>query len=254
MGHAASPGPLPPWGGYVNLLQQPQFSSIGENFHFVGHTHGFAPISPSPSPSAQRQPSSHAFFGVAGSNNDINVLNQSTLFIQELKGQAPRVQYMVNGHQYNTGYYLADGIYPEWAVFVKSISLPITEKDKLFAQQQESKRKDIERAFGVVRRRFCILKRPARLYDRGQLENVVLACIILHNMIVEDEKQEDIEENLDLNEPANTRTVEAPKFSPNDYVAFERVLEKDADIRDVSTHRQLKKDLVEHIWQRSRAR
>ncbi|CAN6361707.1 unnamed protein product, partial [Urochloa humidicola] len=58
MGHAASPGPLPPWGGYVNLLQQPQFSSTGENFHFVGHTHGFAPISPSPSPSAQRQPSS----------------------------------------------------------------------------------------------------------------------------------------------------------------------------------------------------
>ncbi|CAN6347740.1 unnamed protein product [Urochloa humidicola] len=58
MGHAASPGPLPPWGGYVNLLQQPQFSSIGENFHFVGHTRGFAPISPSPSPSAQRQPSS----------------------------------------------------------------------------------------------------------------------------------------------------------------------------------------------------
>ena len=85
-------------------------------------------------------------------------------------------------------YYLADGIYPEWAVFVKTISLPITEKDKLFAQQQESKRKDIERAFGVLRSRFCILKRPARLYDRGHLEKVVLACIILHNMIVEDEK------------------------------------------------------------------
>jgi len=33
----------------------------------------------------------HAFFGVAGSNNDINVLNQSTLFINELKGLAPRV-------------------------------------------------------------------------------------------------------------------------------------------------------------------
>ena len=60
----------------------------------------------------------HAFFGVAGSNNDINVLNQSTLFMKELKGQAPRVQYMVNGNQYNIGYYLAHGIYPKWAVFV----------------------------------------------------------------------------------------------------------------------------------------
>ena len=95
---------------------------------------------------------------------------------------------MVNGKQYNTCYYLADGIYLEWVVFVKSISMPISEKDKLFAQEQEAKRKDIEQPFGVLRRRWCILKRPARLYDGGQLEKIVLACIVLHNMIVEDEK------------------------------------------------------------------
>ena len=60
----------------------------------------------------------HAFFGVAGSNNDINVLNQSTLFVDQLRGEAPQVQYFVNGRQYTKAYYLADGIYPEWAVFV----------------------------------------------------------------------------------------------------------------------------------------
>jgi hypothetical protein len=92
----------------------------------------------------------HAFFGIAGSNNDINVLNQSTLFNEELRHRAPRVQYTINGNQYNTGYYLADGIYPEWAVFVKSIILSISDKDKLFAQEQEGERKDIERAFGVL--------------------------------------------------------------------------------------------------------
>ena len=68
--------------------------------------------------------------------NDINTLHQSHLFIEESKGQAPRVQYMVNGNKYNTGYYLADGIYPEWAVFVKSISILISDKDKLYAQEQ----------------------------------------------------------------------------------------------------------------------
>jgi hypothetical protein len=92
------------------------------------------------------------FFGAAGSNNDINVLNQSTVFINELKGQAPRVQYMVNGNQHNIEYFLVDGIYPEWAVFVKSIRLSIIEKEKVYAQEQEEARKDIDRAFGVLQR------------------------------------------------------------------------------------------------------
>ena len=52
-----------------------------------------------------------AFFGAAGSNNDINVLNQSHLFVEQLRGEAPKVQYSINGREYNIGYYLADGIY-----------------------------------------------------------------------------------------------------------------------------------------------
>jgi hypothetical protein len=75
----------------------------------------------------------HAFFGVAGSNNDINVLNQSNLFTELLQGRAPAVQFHANGTEYNMGYYLADGIYPEWATFVKTIPLPQSDKAKLFA-------------------------------------------------------------------------------------------------------------------------
>jgi len=41
----------------------------------------------------------HAFFGAAGSNNDINVLDQSLLFTEQLQGKAPKVQYTVNGSQ-----------------------------------------------------------------------------------------------------------------------------------------------------------
>ncbi|XP_066159807.1 uncharacterized protein [Oryza sativa Japonica Group] len=92
----------------------------------------------------------HAFFGVAGSNNDINVLNQSPLFLDTVRGEASRVHYYVNGEEYNHGYYLADGIYPEWAVFQKTIPLPQTEKHKLYATHQEGARKDVERAFGVL--------------------------------------------------------------------------------------------------------
>jgi len=99
----------------------------------------------------------HAFFGVAGSNNDINVLNRSPLFTEVVQGRAPEIQFTVNGNEYNMGYYLVNGIYPEWATFVKTIHLPQCNKDKLFAKRQEGARKDVERAFGVLQACFAIL-------------------------------------------------------------------------------------------------
>jgi hypothetical protein len=44
---------------------------------------------------------SYAFFGVAGSNNNINVLNQSPLFIDVIRGRTPEVPFTVNGHEHH---------------------------------------------------------------------------------------------------------------------------------------------------------
>uniref|UniRef100_A0A452YLD0 DDE Tnp4 domain-containing protein n=1 Tax=Aegilops tauschii subsp. strangulata TaxID=200361 RepID=A0A452YLD0_AEGTS len=95
-----------------------------------------------------------SFFGVAGSNNDLSVLNQSPLFTEVLEGRAPPVQFTINQRQYNMGYYLVDGIYPEWAAFVKNIPLAQSEK-------QEGARKDVERAFAILQARFAILRYAA---------------------------------------------------------------------------------------------
>ncbi|BFG41560.1 hypothetical protein CerSpe_278340 [Prunus speciosa] len=92
----------------------------------------------------------HAFFGLPGSHNDINVLKQSTVFGELVEGRAPPVNYSVNGHNYTMGYYLFDGIYPPWSTFVKTIPSPQGNKKKLFATSQEAARKDVERAFGVL--------------------------------------------------------------------------------------------------------
>ena len=62
----------------------------------------------------------HGYFGVAGANNGINVLNHSPLFMQALKGEVPQVHFSVNGTQYNNGYYLTN-----------IITAPQSEKDKL---------------------------------------------------------------------------------------------------------------------------
>jgi hypothetical protein len=60
---------------------------------------------------------------VAGSNNDINVLNQSPLFKDVLQGQAPIVNFMVNRHEHNMGYYLADGILKYYVVCFLSVEI-----------------------------------------------------------------------------------------------------------------------------------
>ena len=85
-----------------------------------------------------------------GSHNDINVLHRSPLLAKLAEGRAPEVNYIINGHDYTMGYYLADGIYPSWTTLVKSISQPMGNKNKYFAKAQEAARKDVEKALG-----FC---------------------------------------------------------------------------------------------------
>lgn len=61
-------------------------------------------------------------------------------------------------------------------------------KARLFAQHQEAAQKDVERSFGVLQKRWAIICEPARLWQMEHLVDIMYACIILHNMIVEDDK------------------------------------------------------------------
>ncbi|GKD21055.1 ALP1-like protein [Tanacetum coccineum] len=92
----------------------------------------------------------HAFFGVAGANNVINILDNSSLFDDILDDIAPVALFVVNGVGFEKGYYLADGIYPQWATFVKSFSVANDKKHGYFKRRQKSAQKDVERAFGVL--------------------------------------------------------------------------------------------------------
>nr|GEZ80105.1 hypothetical protein [Tanacetum cinerariifolium] len=96
----------------------------------------------------------HAFFGVVGSNNNINALYQSPLFNDLKTGRAPEIPFVANGVSYPSVYYLVDGIYPELAPLVKTILEPADDDHKriLYKQKQESERKDAERAFGVLKK------------------------------------------------------------------------------------------------------
>ena len=172
----------------------------------------------------------HAYFGMSGANNDLNVLNASPLFNNLTNGTAPSVPFTINGSEYQYGYYLVDGIYPKWAVFVKGIPHPTGAKRIRFTKAQESARKDVERAFGILKARWGIFRLPARAWEENKIRKVMYACIILHNMILKDD-------GLAL----------CPDYIPDPPVEVQDLENAMEEIRDLDTHENLQMDLVDHI-------
>nr|ACB59212.1 unknown protein [Brassica oleracea] len=125
-------------------------------------------------------------------------------------------------------------------------------KAVLFAQRQEAVRKDVERAFGVLQARFAIVKNPSLFLDKVKIENIMRACIILHNMIVEDERDGYTQFNVSefqQGEEAGSSYVDLMYFTdmPSNIVNMMGVR---TQIRDKQMHQRLKADLVEHIWRK----
>lgn len=187
----------------------------------------------------------HAFFGMSGANNDINVLNKSPLFDDVCEGRRPRVPFVVNNNPYSLGYYLTDGIYPRWAAFMPAYTHPNEAPMKTFTKWQESYRKDVERAFGVLQGRFAVIRSPAKYMELETIRHVMIACIILHNMIVEDERD------------TYGFHVRPEDYEQRDTTPFHYHRERHADlatygrnwreIRDRDLHNRLKHDLTIHV-------
>ncbi|KAJ6843069.1 putative nuclease HARBI1 [Iris pallida] len=184
----------------------------------------------------------HAYFGLPGSNNDINVLQSSNLFDELAQGKAPPANYTILGKHYDIGYYLADGIYPKWSTLVQTISQPQGRKKQHFATMQERYRKDVERAFGVLQARFAIIKGPSRFWDKRVLHDIMTACVILHNMTVEDERDEE----ADIGTHDGPSGAEDIETNVDD--RFRSFLDRYKNIQDREAHFELRNRLIEHLW------
>jgi Plant transposon protein len=128
----------------------------------------------------------HCSFGAPGARNDINIYQQSEFFNDIRCGTWPTVEPHIDIGDFELRWYylLADGIYPRVKHLVSTMK-PINPRSKLFANQQEAVRKAVERVFAVLFQRFNIIYQPSRLFDKGDMEDVIYACCIIHNMVVE---------------------------------------------------------------------
>ena len=126
---------------------------------------------------------------------------------------------------------------------MKTISQPLGAAKSYFASRQESCRKDVERAFGMLQSRFAIVRYPAFTWSGRQMSDVMSACVIMHNMIIKSERKN----------PPNDH-------GPYEYVGplahvdhqvpaeFADFLAMHGEIRDRDMHFQLQADLIEHLW------
>lgn len=197
----------------------------------------------------------HIFFGLPGMMNDINIMWMSPLMNDIMNGTFPPhpPSYTINGQSFNWYYFLTDGIYPKYKIFIQSLTVPSTEKEKLFCCLQEGVRKCIERVFGVLFKRFGILDTPGRLWKNDDMRFILQACTIIHNMVVEKRKgnyvgdgigglREDRIERENSGQFTNLTVQHGEESSVNVNAL------PSSRYDDPREHKRLSDALVEHLW------
>ena len=94
--------------------------------------------------------------------------------------------------------------------------------------------------------RFAIVHGPARLFYSEMLQDIMKACVILHNMIVEDERDVNEAVELDYEQIDDNSTIKLSREDTNEFTEF---IETHQCIRDHEIHFQFQSDLLEHLWQ-----
>jgi hypothetical protein len=209
----------------------------------------------------------YVFFGEPGSLNDINILDKSSIVGSIINGNfnTKIPIYKLGETIRDWMYFLADGIYPPWSIFVKTNAAPLSQDELKYAKRHEHVRKDIERAFGQLVMKFRILDRSLRFWHLEEIRKVLDCCVILHNMGVEERRVNfsfsdlmDIpadEEDMEIEDTAHSLFgVEGTIIPPSgdvDGTPFtsmaQRVTTVDANMRNAGLHFALQSDVQDFV-------
>ncbi|BFG29602.1 hypothetical protein CerSpe_158760 [Prunus speciosa] len=123
---------------------------------------------------------------------------------------------------------------------------------------QEAYRKDVERAFGILQAQWAIVRGPARMWCKDNLHSIMMTCIILHNMIVEDEYEYVDEESDDEDMcPQRSRRARARQYELEPSITYEYHQDRQTlsdymirhnRVRSPHVHQSLRHDLINHLW------
>jgi hypothetical protein len=109
--------------------------------------------------------------------------------------------------------------------------------------KQASVRKDVEYAFDLLKKRFNILAIPNRSYSQRILDLIMCACIILHNMIINDERNGGYDDNY------HTVTfIVAPPITYEAPTSLTTIIQREVHLTSGLMFSNLQSDLIEHVW------
>jgi hypothetical protein len=109
--------------------------------------------------------------------------------------------------------------------------------------KQVSVRKDVEYAFDLLKKRFNILAIPNRSYSQRILDLIMCACIILHNMIINDERNGGYDDNY------HTVTfIVAPPVTYEAPASLTTIIQREVHLTSELMFSNLQSDLIEHVW------
>ncbi|KAL8167402.1 hypothetical protein V2J09_008901 [Rumex salicifolius] len=102
---------------------------------------------------------------------------------------------------------------------------------------------DVERKFALLQGKFAMVKQPARFWDRGYPGKIMMTCIILHNIIIQDER------GLNLpkwQSPSIEKRIPKVILPNEDYI--DDIVARTEDLRSRVQNALLNYDLIVHQW------
>ncbi|KAM2641329.1 hypothetical protein TB1_027609 [Malus domestica] len=137
--------------------------------------------------------------------------------------------------------------------------ITILRRSPLFNRlMEEAYQKDVERDFGILQARWKIISEPTRGWSQENLDSIMMSCIILHNMVVEDEcdgyidgESDDDQEDPNRSRRARAKIYDGPNlpFNPRTSSIFiNEYMKRYRMIRSRATNKYLQQDLVPHLW------
>ena len=86
------------------------------------------------------------------------------------------------------------------------------------------------------------------MWDISDLAIIMRSCIILHNMIVEDEQNTYVQHWTDYDQSEASGSSTLHQFSTEVLPIFQNHMRARSELYDSNVHHELQADQVKHIW------